>query len=431
MKNSSLFQTILLIVFGGAILVGVLIFAGILPGFKSAPVGVAGTVTLWGTIPTNRISNFIEKINKANESQFKIVYVAKERDKIGEELLEALASDNAPDLVLLPQDLIFHYRDKIYPVPFTTLTQRQYGDNFVDGAKIFETVDGYLALPVAVDPLVLYYNKDLYKAVNLVTPPASWEEFVLNQPKLTVFDNLNKLVQSATALGTSNNIKNFKDIYALLSMQSGVKPIEFDGSKLYPNLLSGVSGGFNSSQLALDFYNQFSNPERSTYCWNRSLPLDRDYFLAGKLANYFGLASELPYILEKNPHLNFDTASVPRLNKGANLTLGHFSGLAVMKKTTKASTAFASAFALAFSTDSQQINQFLDAYPVKRSLIQKGDPNARRQIFFNEALVSSTWADPDTKKTDTIISQMISNSALGQTGAVKKASEDLQLLLAE
>lgn len=432
MKNSSLFQTILLIVFGGALLIGILIFSGILPGFKAKPIGVAGTVTMWGTISEGDAAKFIETLNKEGEGKFQLVYVPKDLATIGDDLLEALASDNAPDLAILPQDLIFRHRDKLYPVPFTSVTKRQYEDSFVDGTKIFETGDGYLALPVAVDPLVLYYNKDLYKAANIVNPPASWEEFVLNQPKLTIFDDLNRITQSALALGTSNNINNAKNIFSLLSMQSGAKPVEFDGASLYPNLTYAPAGSLSPSQMSLDFYNQFSDPKRSTYCWNRSLPLDRDYFLSGKLANYFGLSSDLAYILGKNPHLNFDTASVPRLNKGENLTLGNFYGLAILKRTSKVATAFSADFSLVFGARDQELSQLLGLVPVKRSAIQAGDPDPKRQIFLNEALVSSAWADPASKETTAIISGMIDDSSSGRLSsaqAVKKANDELQVLL--
>ncbi len=380
-----------------------------------------------------RISKLIEALNKEGVGKFQVVYIQKDPAKMGDQLLEALAADTAPDLAILPQDLIFHHRSKLFPIPFSSVTERQYQDLFVDGAKIFKSADGYLALPVAVDPLVLYYNKDLYKSANIVTPPSNWEQLVLDQPKLTMIDSLNKISQSAVALGTSNNINNVKDIFALLSLQSGAAPISFDGTKLSSAMLADT-GAYNPSQTSLDFYTQFSNPQLSTYTWNRSLPLDRDYFLSGKLANYFGLASELPDIIEKNPHLNFDIALTPRLSNGENLTLGHFYGLVVLKRSTKLTSALAAAFALAFTDREEQVSEGLDACPVKRILIGQGDPDPRRQVFLDEALISTSWPDPADDKTTVIIKKMIDGVVSGQGSsidAVKKADEDLRLLLAQ
>lgn len=432
MKNLSLFQTILLIAFGGGALIGLLIFAGILPGFKAKPVGTAGTVVMWGTIPTGSISRLIEDLNKAGEGQFAVRYVEKSRANISQDFLEALASDQSPDLVLAPQDLIFKQRDKILGLPFSSLTKRQYEDTFVEGAKLFETVDSYLALPIAVDPMALYYNKDLYTNAKIAVTPSSWEEFVLNQPTLTQLDNLNRLSQSAVAFGTSNNVQNVKDVYSLLALQAGTLPLSFDGSNITVSLMRSEAGDINPAMMALDFYNQFSDPTRRTYTWNRSLPLDRDYFLSGKLANYFGLASELNYLKEKNPHLNFGVSPAPRLDKNSNITLGHFYGLFVPKRSPRSGPAFNVAFALAFTERSSQLANMLGAYSVKRADIKAGDKDPIKQVFLNESLAVRAWPDLSPNETSQIIKKMIDNSSAGRVNsfdAVKKASEELQLII--
>jgi len=413
-------------------MVGILIFSGILPGFRAKTVGVAGKITLWGTMPVDRASNFIEDLNEQGQGVFSVTYIEKDVSNINEELLEALASDVGPDAIILPQELIFQNRDKLYPVPFSSFTERQYSDTFVDGAKIFRSTDGYLALPIGVDPLVLYYNKDLYTSANIITPPASWEEFLSNQSRLTLLDDNSRITQSAVAMGTSNNIYNFKNVLSLLSMQAGVSPVTFDGTKFTSKLFINEKGAFNPVQLALDFYNQFSSPQRSTYSWNRSLPADRDYFLSGKLANYFGLASEYPYIAARNPHLNFDVVAVPRLNKNANLTFGRFYGLAILKKSTKLEASFNAVFSTVFSNKEAQLGDLLGLVPVKGLLVREGNPNPYQQVFLNEALTSQAWADPYPDKTREIFARMIDKSTSGllsSSEAIIEADKELTLLL--
>lgn len=432
MKNLSLFQTLLLILFGGGAVVGLLIFAGILPGFKAKPVGTAGTVVMWGTIPTGSISRLIEDLNKTGEGQFAVRYVEKSRANISQDFLEALANDQSPDLVLAPQDLIFRHRDKIYGLPFTSFSKRQYEETFVEGAKIFEAREDYLALPVSVDPLVLYYNKDIYTNAKIATTPVSWEEFVLNQPTLTQLDNLNRLSQSAVAFGASNNIQNVKDVYSLLALQAGAVPLNFDGISINATLFRSEAGDINPAMMALDFFNQFSDPTRRTYTWNRSLPLDRDYFLSGKLANYFGLASELNYLKEKNPHLNFGVSPAPRLDKNSNLTLGHFYGLFVPKRSKRSGPAFNVAFALALTPRSEQLANLLGTYSVKRSDIKAVANDPIRQVFLNESLAVRSWPDFSPSETTQIIKKMIDNSSAGRTTsfeAVKKADDELKVII--
>lgn len=434
MKNSSIFQTILLVALGGAFVGAVLIFAGILPGFRAEQAGSEPVVTFWSTIDRNEIGNLIGEINKKSVGSYQLKYVQANPDNLNNDLLEALAAGTGPDLVLLPHELIFQNRNKIYPLPFASYSERQYQDTFIDAGQLFKVSKGWLALPVAINPLVLYYNKDLYTNAGLITPPTSWEEFVVNQPKLTKLDETKRLNQSATALGASNNINNFKNIISLLLLQVGVSPIYLADDNYQPGLARSREGqGLNPSKLALDFYNQFSDPTRSTYCWGRSLPLDRDFFLAGNLANYFGLASELSTILEKNPHLNFDVASVPRLNKGANLTFGQLHGLAVIKNSTKATVAFSAASELALVDHSnKKLNELLDLPPVLRSSLGQRQSDPFQQIFYNEALTARAWPDPQAEETQKTIKALIDNSTNGRLDsetALTQANDNLKVII--
>jgi hypothetical protein len=51
------------------------------------------------------------------------------------------------------------------------------------------------------------------------------------------------------------------------------------------------------------------------------LPKSREYFLSGRLATYFGFASEAPKIRLINPNLNFDVAEMPSDENSNNKTV--------------------------------------------------------------------------------------------------------------
>jgi multiple sugar transport system substrate-binding protein len=432
--KTSIFQVVLLVVLGFAFAIGILIFAGVLPGFRAKKAGVEVYITMWGQIKTDIVANLIDEVNKKAGDSYKITYVEKNPATINEDLLEALAAGTGPDLILLPHELIFQNRNKITPLPFESFTERQFQDYFVDAGQVFKTSQGWLALPVAVDPLVLYYNKDLYTNANIVNPPTNWEEFVATQPKLTIFDNLQSLSQSAVSLGTSNNVTNFKDILSLLLMQVGTAPLSLGAKDTYQVGISSIEAkGQSNLAMSLDFYNQFSNPQRSTYTWNRSLAKDTEVFLAGKLANYFGLASELPSLAERNPHLNFDIASVPRLTKGVGLTVGHVYGLAVIKNSAKNNLAFSAISELALRDHSfAEISANLGAAPVRRSVLVVPQSNPSSQVFYREALVCRAWPDPDKNKTSLVFRNLIDDSSTGRMDiktTVEKANKALQLIV--
>ena len=64
-------------------------------------------------------------------------------------------------------------------------------------------------------------------------------------------------------------------------------------------------------------------------------------FAAGDLAFYFGFASEISKIRDKNPNLNFDVTFFPQ-PKGASVavTFGRMQGLAVLKSSQNSGAAF-------------------------------------------------------------------------------------------
>ncbi|HRZ30574.1 MAG TPA: ABC transporter substrate-binding protein [Candidatus Paceibacterota bacterium] len=434
--KTSIFQTILLVFLGLAFGVGVLIFAGVLPGFRSAQVGTEATVLMWGTIDGDDIADLINDINNKAKEAYKVDYVEKNLTTLNDDLLEALATGRGPDLILLPHELLFQNRNKLSPLPFDSFSERQFRDYFVDSGLVFKTTEGWLAVPVAIDPLVLYYNKDIYANANILTPPTSWEEFVLNQPKLTAFDELRNIKQSAVSFGTSNNINNFKEILSLLMMQVGVSPIVLDSKDNYIvglNTIGKISS--TDTEMALSFYGQFADLQRSTYTWNRSLPKDTEFFLAGNLANYFGLASELSYVAERNPHLNFDVASVPRLNKGSNLTVGRLYGLAVLKNSTKQGPAFSAVLELALGSHKfPELNSLLSLPPVLRaSLAKLPVDDISGQVFYREALVCRVWPDPSYNETGKVFGDLVDNVATGRLtlkASIDKAVKDLSLIIA-
>ncbi|OJI08682.1 MAG: hypothetical protein COV08_03275 [Candidatus Vogelbacteria bacterium CG10_big_fil_rev_8_21_14_0_10_49_38] len=432
--KGSIFQTILLVGLGFILVIAVLIFSGLLPGFRAAPLGQAATVTVWGTTRLSSVSPYLNKVNKKIEKSYRIVYIEKSEANLNDELLEALATDQGPDLVILPAELIFQNRNKFQTLPFENFTERQYQDAFVDGANLFRTTGGYLALPLAVDPLVLYYSKEIYRDAGLLSPPANWEEFVLQQPKLTRINDLRQIDRSAVAFGTNNNIANFKDIISLLVLQAGGRPLALSGDN-YQSGLTVTTASFNPTELALSFYNQFADPTRATYTWARSLPEARDFFVAGRLANYFGLASELPTLLARNPHLELDVAAVPRLNRGTNLTFGRFYAAAVLRNSPRSSYAYSAAFELALADHGAEVgewHQLMGLPPVRRSLLGRTPTDAFGPVFYREALASQAWSDPDPVATKTVIGEMINDAATGRLtpgGAVAKADKALQVII--
>ena len=77
----SKFRIIIIGIFAGAAMIAVLIFAGILPGFKGngGPMG-GSKITLWATFNHNKMGKLISDTNNANKNLFSIKYTQKKQD---------------------------------------------------------------------------------------------------------------------------------------------------------------------------------------------------------------------------------------------------------------------------------------------------------------------------------------------------------------
>ena len=98
----------------------------------------------------------------------------------------------------------------------------------------------------------------------------------------------------------------------------------------------------------LKFYTNFSDPSQSLYSWNASFPNSGDDFSSENLAFYFGFASELQSLINKNPNQNFFVASVPQIkNSNSKLTEAHVTGMAILASSKNINTAFTAASLMA------------------------------------------------------------------------------------
>ena len=309
----NLFQIITIGVFTFFLIFAVLVFSGVIPIFTTAPQGVSGTVTLWGIIPEARFRNSLAVFNKTHEKIFSIQYVQKNEDFFDRDLVEAIASGKGPDMVLLPQDLVVRHTDKVTPISYETLSLRDFRDTFIEEGELFigDEEVGILALPFSVDPMILFWNRDIFNANTISLPPELWDQLLALAPVLTATDNAFNVNQSAIAFGEFENVTHAKDILALLILQAGNPIVERKEGKLTAVLEERRGLVVAPGESALRFYTEFSNPSKPVYSWNRSLPESKEFFVSNDLGVYVGYASEIPDIRAQSPNLNFDIALVP------------------------------------------------------------------------------------------------------------------------
>ncbi len=432
MKNLSTFQIILLSFFALAIFIGVLIFSGTIPGFRSSGTSSLGTVNLWGPIPEQTMTPFVQAFNKANKATYQIVYTFKSIDTIEPELVNALASGQGPDLIIFPSEMLYRQANKFVPIPYTTLSLRDFKDTFVESGEVLLTPAGSLALPLMVDPLMMYYNRDIFSGEGISTPPTTWSTFRTVVQKINVIDNSGAVKRTALALGEFSNNRNAKADLSLLLLQAGTPIVTYDQNNGYHSVLADAFGGtISPGQAALDFFTQFSDPGKDGYSWNRSLPEARDAFAAGILATYFGFGSELGAVKAKNPNLNFDVTTVPQRDAGRKLTFARVYGLGLVKNGPNLTAAAQVALALVTKDNSASFAQALGLPSARRDVLAGSFSDPYQASFAKGAIMSVAWLDPDALATERLLAGAASRVTTGQETAfdsITRANRELNQL---
>jgi len=417
------FQKILSVVFGGIIIIAVLLFSGLIPGTSGigGKRAVAVPLTIWGTFSEAAMSPIVSGFNndKALETLYKISYVYKEPESFESELLNALASGTGPDIFFVNQETLLNQINKIYEWPYEYYPERTFKDSFVEEGELFLLPEGVAAVPYVIDPVVMYWNRDLFNEKSIARAPITWNEFQDNAKQMTMLDISKNIIFSGAAMGEFSNIKNAKEILVILMMQTGAKI-----NSVSDGMLTSSWGDDEQIQNAVDFFGRFSSIRADSYSWNRALPEASEMFTAGTLAMYFGFGSELNYIKNKNPHLNFDIALVPQIGGGrVTATFGKMYGLAVAKNSVNKSAAMGAILQLTGSVYGKTFSENSVYSSARRDLVAESTANADKIVLNKAAVQAKGWLDPNTEATYTIFKNMVESISSGRSKIPQAVSE--------
>lgn len=426
------FQIIFIIIFIALAILGILVFSGVIPIGTSNEPGGLGTVVLWGTIKSSIMGPLIEEFNDANPT-FVVKYVEKSADTFDEDLLEALAEGVGPDMFFLPDNLVFHYSNKIFTIPYQSYPLASFKKNFVSAGDVFLTSNGILSIPITVDPLVMYYNRSILDSNGIVYPPTTWDGLSSLVPILTKKDDSNKIIKSAVGLGHFSNVDHAKDIISALFMQAGNSIVSEENGVFVPSL-NKISPQYDLGSI-LRFYIDFADPNKELYSWNKSFPNSSDAFSKEDTAFYFGYASEMEALAKKNPNQNFSVAPFPQIAKSNfKLTAGRVTGISLLASSRNFSTAFTAASLMATGNFAGKLAVKEGIAPARRDLLADKPNNSYSPIFYDSTLYARSWLDPSPKDTDNIFRVMIENALSNNTtiaSAISDANAKLGLLLSK
>ena len=424
MKN---FQMIVLVIFMALAVFGILVFSGAIPlGDKKQKEGSGGTVVLWGTVQSDYMHEMVQDFNDTYKI-YTIKYEQKSPENFDRDLLEALASGKGPDLFFLPDYLAYNYSNKIYTIPYESFPVANFKNTFAGARELFLTSKGFLAFPIAIVPLVMYYNRSMLNDSGIVYPPANWSEMVEMARVITKTDDSSQIIKGAVGLGQYFNILHAKDILAMLFLQTGNKIVKEEGGRFYSALSDS-----DKISATLDFFTNFSNPLSAEYSWNRSLPISQDFFSAEKLAFYFGFASELRTLVNKNPNQDFLASPVPQLkNSNFKATSSRVIGLAVSAFSKNFNSALTVASLMSTGNFALPYANTIGTAPARRDLLALKPTDAFYPTFYASALFAKSWLDPSPTESDAVFRKMIDNilsNSLSSEASLRDASNKISNL---
>mgnify|MGYP001613279274 CR=1 FL=1 len=340
-------------------------------------------------------------------------------DELYPRLLEALAEDHGPDIISVRNRWMRFYQPKLAAMPpsvsdttvrveKTTLgtqtivntinqilpTATQIDKEYVQAVKSDVVMDNKVyGLPLSLENMAIYYNKDLLDKAGVPEPPKNWEDFQVAVKKLTKFDKkTGKILQSGAALGTGNNIPGFEDLLYILFKQSNIGFVNKKGFATFNAGASNpLSGGDNPAVAVMNFYTDFANSSRDTYTWNEEVDNALDKFVNGSLAFFFGYSYHYSVIKARAPQLNVEVLPMLQLNPEQPVNAANYWVQTVLDKSKNKNEAWG---LLNFLAHSKTTKDYLD---------QSGRPSALRAYiagqldntelypFVSQVLIADSW----------------------------------------
>jgi ABC-type glycerol-3-phosphate transport system substrate-binding protein len=409
----SFFQIMLMVVFGAFAVAGILVFAFAVGG-NSQGAGI-GKVVIWGTLDKGAVNSMLDTAAQANPQLQQVSYVQKNDATYNQTISSALAQNAGPDMFIVSSDYATQNEPEVSSIPYAQLTVVQFQNIFAEAANVYLGGGGVIAIPFAVDPMVLYWNRDMLSSAGYAQPPATWETLQGMAPQLTVRDGSGNIQKSAIALGTYQNIGNAKADLSLLMLQEGSPIVTRDASgKLAPGIVAQNSGtASQAGEQALAFYTGFADPSQAYYSWNGAMQDARTAFAAGDTAFYVGYASEFPEIAAMNPNLNFTVAPIPQFKNANHSTdFGRVYAFAIPRVSTNPQGALLAAKLLDSATTTNALAASLGIAGARRDVLSM-QQSGYAALFASMAIITDTWPDPDPVQTEALFRAMIEDTISG------------------
>ncbi len=434
------------------------------------------TITVWGVVDDYDAYSKIFNDFKKSYPYATIVFKKFRNEEYENKLVNAMAEDNGPDIYMIHNTWVGKYMSKILPEPPTVKIAEQVvtgsaqkqvtlqvaekkllspsvmRNDFADAVAYdgIRTVDvstdpkkvdmkeRVIGIPMSLDTLALYYNKDLLNSAGIPTAPQGWDEFQKDVKKLTVIDDKGGVTQAGAGFGTGANVDRASDIMTLLMLQNRTVMAGSDGYPKFQDMPPDLAA--DQSEIpavqALRFYTDFSDPAKDVYTWNLKMPNSLDAFSNGISAFYIGYSYNQALIRSRAPKMNMGISEVPQINPGQKTNVANYWMWTVSKRTKSPDLAW---YLVNTMTGKDAVQSYLTVAkrPAARKALLDGqydDPDVG--IFASQVLTAKSWyKGVDPQGMEAALTDMIDSVVTGEVSAdhlldaVRLASEKVTVTM--
>jgi len=263
------------------------IFSGCTPAAQqpAQPGGEDGVVTIsfWHGWAVEHEKEAVEGAVKLFNESHPNIKVEPVAGKTNDQVLTAVSGGSSPDVYSLwSTQTLAEWASKgvITDLNNKALETKLDPGLFYQGALEVSMYEGrYFGLPVEVDPMVVYYNKGIFREAGLdpETPPATMEELYAIAEQLTLFDDNGNVTQLGFANGTA-----FMEAYMYggewWNSESG-QPTANDPANIESwNVISAFHQKFSAEKINTFNSQQADNPLGSLFLAGKvGMALDGDW----------------------------------------------------------------------------------------------------------------------------------------------------------
>jgi len=414
-------------------------------GCATAPVPKVDQIVIWGLWDESEVyDKLIAQFKGLHPNVKEIVYKKFPCNETEcydylREVVQGLAAGKGPDIFMINNTWVPAQKDKMLALDTVNdildkqeqpkiMTLRDFGETFVPVAKkdlVSKDADGVeriYGVPLWIDTLAVFYNRDLFNIAGLAPPPKNWTwqqfrpenaSFESYASKMTSIDQYGNIKRAGAAIGYGKNVDRAPDILFALMMQMGSPIVGSDWLAVFNNRMTSNDGTtFSPGESALAFYTKFSDKSQTAYTWNKEMWNSVDLFYSGQVGMMINYSHRIQTIQAKAPNLNVGIAPLPQIREDSKpVNFASYWAFAVSKQAQATDQKAIECWNfLKFVTDQPQSEQYTtktQKVSPRLDLIQKQKEDQWLGVFADQALSADSFPEANNARIGTIFQDAI------------------------